>query len=484
MKRIIPALIFSALTVFMAAKAPAGQAPDGAELNLKESVPALSISRAKGCVKAPDYEAIDELFFTKGNICAPAEPSGTYAPYASLEDFDAAACLKDEAAAGAASRVFAVTSFYDIEEDCAPSADEGAGEDASFDEAALDDADSLPDVPIVVNKNVESFIKYFQTRGRKYFERWWDRSSEYMVMLRGILRENGLPEDLSYIAFIESGLNPTARSRANAVGMWQFIRGTALKYGLRVDWWIDERMDPEKATYAASRYFKNLYDQFGSWYLAAAGYNAGEGKIMRAVKKHNTDDFWMLASKRRPLRRETKEYVPKYLAALLIAKDPESYGFEPIEYYDTVRYEKVKVSEATDLRVIAEATGSTVEEIKRINPELLRWFTPPNYPDYVIKVPAGTSQRYYEYMSTLPPTKKIAFRMHKVRRGDTISKIAKLYGTSITPILYINNLEGPKKTRLKPGSVIAVPLRADDVAKSRTKSKEVAVVLTHWELQG
>ncbi len=349
---------------------------------------------------------------------------------------------------------------------------------ALAEEEALEST-SIPGVPIVVNKNVESFIRYFQTGGRKHFERWWDRSQNYMTMLKSILRENGLPEDLSYIAFIESGINPTARSRANAVGMWQFIRGTALMYGLRVDWWIDERMDPEKATYAAAKYFKNLYDQFGSWYLAAAGYNAGEGKVMRAVKKHNSDDFWVLANKRKPFRRETKDYVPKYLAALLISKDPTNYGFEKIEYADGLPYEKVKISQATDLRVIAEAAGTTVEEIKRLNPELLRWFTPPNYPGYEVKIPSGTSQQFVENMSNIPPAKRIAFLKHKVRKGETVSKIAKRYGTSVSPIMYLNNLKSAKYIR--PGTILMVPVRADNIAGR--KGGYIAEVHTHMELQ-
>ncbi|MBI5492793.1 MAG: transglycosylase SLT domain-containing protein [Deltaproteobacteria bacterium] len=349
---------------------------------------------------------------------------------------------------------------------------------ALAEEEALEST-SIPGVPIVVNKNVESFVRYFQTRGRKYFERWRDRSQNYMTMLRSIMRENGLPEDLSYIAFIESGINPTARSRANAVGMWQFIRGTALKYGLRVDWWIDERMDPEKATYAAAKYFRNLYDQFGSWYLAAAGYNAGEGKVMRAVKKHNSDDFWVLANKKKPFRRETKDYVPKYLAALTIAKDPTNYGFEKIEYADSLPYEKAKVPGATDLRVIAEAAGTTVDEIKRLNPELLRWFTPPNYPDYEIKIPAGTSAQFIENMSKIPPAKRIAFLQHKVRKGETVAKIAKRYGTTVSPIMYLNNLKSSKW--VKPGTILMVPVRADNVVGK--KGGYIAEVHTHMELQ-
>lgn len=355
--------------------------------------------------------------------------------------------------------------------------------EASLDQTALDAAaeePGLPDVPIVVNKNVESFIRYFQTSGRKYFEKWLGRSADYMTMLQGILRENGLPEDLSYIAFIESGLNPTVKSRANAVGMWQFIKGTAKRYGLRVDWWIDERMDPEKATHAAAKYFKNLYGMFGSWYLAAASYNAGEGRVARAIKKHGTEDFWELASQRKPLHRETREYVPKYLAALTIAKDPELYGFSTIEYGEGLQYEKVKVSHATDLRVIAEAAGTSAEEIKRLNPELLRWFTPPNYPDYEIKIPAGRAEMFRENMTKLPPAKRIAFVQHKVKRGETLSKIAKKYGVQSGSIIYLNNISSAKK--LKPGTMLMIPVRADSYAKKK-KYNNVADIITHMNIQ-
>ena len=351
--------------------------------------------------------------------------------------------------------------------------------DSALDNIASEEAEGLPDVPIIVNKNVESFIRYFQTNGRKHFEKWLGRSKDYMVMLQSILKENGVPEDLSYIALIESGLNPTVRSHANAVGMWQFIKGTATRYGLRVDWWIDERMDPEKATHAAAKYFKNLYGMFDSWYLAAASYNAGEGRVSRAIKRHGTEDFWELASfKKRSLHRETREYVPKYLAALTIAKDPESYGFEPVAFNEELMYDKVRVSQATDLSVIADASGTSLEEIRRLNPELLRWFTPPNYPGYMVKIPAGRTEMYAENMSKLPAAKRIAFLQHKVKRGETISRIAKRYGTGVKPILHLNNIKG---TRLKPGTTIMIPVRPSN-AVAKTKGKIVAEIVTKMEL--
>lgn len=369
------------------------------------------------------------------------------------------ACMTEEDAAGPSADAAAIASIWD-----AYHAD-GDGDAAG------------PDIPIVVNKSVESHLRYFQTRGRKYFEKWLDRSRDYMAMLRGILRENGLPEDLSYIAFIESGLNPTVRSKANAVGMWQFIRGTARIYGLRVDWWIDERMDPEKATLAAAKYFRNLYGQFGSWYLAAAGYNAGEGKVMRVMKRHDTEDFWVLASRKKSFKRETKEYVPKFLAAILIGKDPTAYGFE--EQPDgALMYDKAAVRNATDLRVVAEAAGTTVEEIRRLNPELLRQFTPPNYPDYEVKIPYGTKERFDDYMSKTPPSKTMAFVAHKVRRGESAYKIAKKYGASVEDFLYVNNLQGSKR-RLKPKSVVMVPVKPGGKMAS-----DAVTFMTNAEFQG
>ncbi|MBI5970882.1 MAG: transglycosylase SLT domain-containing protein [Deltaproteobacteria bacterium] len=330
-------------------------------------------------------------------------------------------------------------------------------------------------VPIIVNRNVEAHLRYFQGRGRKHFVKWLGRTGEYMTLLQKILRENSLPEDLFYLALIESGLNPKAKSRARAVGMWQFIRGTAIKYGLRVDWWIDERMDPEMASYAAARYLKDLYGQFGSWYLAVAGYNAGEGRIIRAVRKLGTDDFWEIASYKKSLKRETRDYVPKYIAAMLIAKDPGGYGFTEHEYGGEFSYEKIIISEPTDLDVIAQTAGTTVDEIKRLNPALLRRFTPPNYPDFEIKIPSGSKERFVANIAKVPRGEQITFLMHKVKKGDTVSRIARRYGVDTKPILYINGLRSAGG--LKPGSVIAIPVRPA-IAEKKNK-KDLALTLSN-----
>ncbi|MFQ6078602.1 MAG: lytic transglycosylase domain-containing protein, partial [Thermodesulfobacteriota bacterium] len=226
------------------------------------------------------------------------------------------------------------------------------------------------DIPIIINGKVEQFIKYYQTRGRKVFSRWLARSRRYIPLMKELLREKGLPEDLVYLALIESGYNPRAYSRRKAMGLWQFRYHTGKRYGLKVDWWIDERRDPVKSTIAAAGYLKHLYDRFECWYLAAAGYNAGEGKILGAIKRYKTEDFWEL-TRYRYLKRETKNFIPRIIAAALIAKSPEDYGFSDISYEEPIRFETVKVPDATDLRVVAAASESTYEELKRAATQML-----------------------------------------------------------------------------------------------------------------
>ena len=313
------------------------------------------------------------------------------------------------------------------------------------------------DIPIVVNDRVEYFIKYFQTAGREKFTKWLQRSGRYIPLMRKLLREHGLPEDLVYLAMIESGFNPHAYSRRRAAGPWQFIYHTGRKYGLVVNWWIDERRDPEKSTIAAARYLKDLYDQFQCWYLAAAGYNAGEGKISRAIRRYRTEDFWKLA-KYRYLKRETRDYVPKLIAAALIAKNPEKYGFTNIEYEEPIEYEKVRVPDATDLRIIARCCGVDYETIKALNPELKRWCTPPNYPDYEVKIPKGTKERFLRNFARLKPSERITFRRHRVRRGETLARIARLYGTRVKPIMELNGIRNPRRVRA--GTYLIIPLPA------------------------
>ncbi|HXX34708.1 MAG TPA: LysM peptidoglycan-binding domain-containing protein [Thermodesulfobacteriota bacterium] len=314
------------------------------------------------------------------------------------------------------------------------------------------------DIPIVINAKVEQFIQYFQTTARKVFTNWLARSERYIPFMKSLLRENGLPEDLVYMALIESGFNPYAYSRSKASGPWQFIYLTGKKYGLRSDWWIDERRDPEKSTVAAAKYLKDLHDMFECWYLAAAGYNAGEKKIAAAMKRYGTEDFWEL-TKYRYLKRETKDYVPQMIAAALIAKEPEKYGFIGIEYQEPLRYDKVKVPEVTDLRLIAKACEVGLDDIKDLNPELSRWCTPPSYPDYEIKIPFGKKELFLKNFEAISPGERLQFRIHSVKKGETPARIAKLYGVDLEPILELNRLS--RKSRLSKGMDLLIPLPKD-----------------------
>jgi len=318
------------------------------------------------------------------------------------------------------------------------------------------------DIPIVVNDQVEHCIVLFQTTIRDKFVTWLARSGKYIPFMRNLLKEQGLPEDLVYIALIESGFDPYAYSRSKAVGPWQFIYRTGKRYGLKVNWWVDERRDPEKSTIAAAKYLKDLYEMFACWYLAAAGYNAGEYKIIRAMKRFRTEDFWTL-TKHRYLKRETKNYVPLMIAAAVVAKDPEKYGFKGIEYQEPLRYEKVKVPELTDLSHIAKACEISLEEIKDLNPELRRGVTPPNEPEYEIKIPFTKIDLFSKNFEAMQPLEKFQFKTHIVKKGETLRGIANLYRVDIDPLLEINSLN--KKSPLSKGMDLLIPISKDEEIK-------------------
>jgi membrane-bound lytic murein transglycosylase D len=280
-----------------------------------------------------------------------------------------------------------------------------------------------PDIPLVMNDRVQDWIDYFQGRGRSHFERYLARSAKYIPMIRRVLKQHGLPQDLVYLAMIESGFNPHAYSRARATGTWQFIYQTGVRYGLQVDQWVDERRDPEKSTVAAAKYLKDLYDRYNNWYLAAAGYNAGEGKIDRAIRKYATEDFWEL-SRGKYLRNETKDYVPKLIAAAMIARDPQKYGFTNVPYESPVAFESVEIEEPVDLRVAAKCAGITYEEIKTLNPEILHWVTPPQGRRYQIKVPAGSGEKFLSNYAALKPQERLGDEKITVDETKSIRRLA------------------------------------------------------------
>lgn len=241
--------------------------------------------------------------------------------------------------------------------------------------------------PVIFNGTVENHIEHFKTRGRTMFQQWLNLSTTYMPLVKTILREHNLPEDLAYVAMIESGFRPDAVSRKNAAGLWQIMPATGRKYGLRIDQWVDERKDPVKSTYAAAGYLKDLHLRFGSWPLVLASYNAGAGNVRRAVRKTRSTDFWDLNASPR-FWRETRNYVPKYMAAVIIAKNPGAYGFT-VPNTPAFQYDEVVVRKSTDLRLIARQARCTYKEILALNPEIQQAITPPFSDSYTIRVPSG-----------------------------------------------------------------------------------------------
>jgi membrane-bound lytic murein transglycosylase D len=325
---------------------------------------------------------------------------------------------------------------------------------AQLDEVMEDSSDVKPyHIPMILNDSVENHLEYFKTRGRDVFQLWLDRSARYIPVMRAIFKEKNLPEDLVYVAMIESGFNPYAVSWARAVGPWQFMPATGKLYGLKIDWWIDERKDPIKSTMAAAEHLKDLHNLFGSWPLALASYNAGAGKVQRAVLRTRSDDFWDLKASRY-IRKETKNYVPKYMAATIIAKNPEAYGFS-VSNIEPFKYDEVVLEESTDLRLIARCAGCTYQEIKELNPEIRRWVTPPHFSKYTLRLPAGKKEAFLENFAAIPPEQKIKWERHEVKGGETLSSLAKQYGTTPEAIRDIN---GIRKNRVSPGKHLLIPV--------------------------
>ncbi len=316
------------------------------------------------------------------------------------------------------------------------------------------EAQTPSSIPSILNDKVKRFIDLFQTKADSYFTRSLARSQAYEGMMKKILREKNLPEELFYLPLIESGYNPYAQSRAKATGIWQFMNRTGKRYGLKVDKWVDERRDPEKSTYAAAEYLKDLYEMFNCWYLAAAGYNAGEGKVLRAMKRAKSQDFWEI-SKHRYLKRETKQYVPMFLAAMIIAQDPGKYGFSNIDYHPPLVYEKVAVPPGTRLDRIARAAETSLEEIRALNPALRRDKTPPQAASFEINLPPGKKEVFERNFSRVFKLDPRTARKHQIRRGDTLWQIAKKYRVDVQEICEGNEIT--RKTILRPGDTLLLP---------------------------
>lgn len=314
------------------------------------------------------------------------------------------------------------------------------------------------DFPITMNNQVEYYLDFFQNRHRKTFAKWLARSSRYLPMIKRELSLAGLPEDLAYLPMIESGFNPTVSSHASAVGTWQFMRATGQSYGLEVNKYVDERRDPVKSTKAAVAYLSNLYKQFDSWHLAVAAYNAGEGRIKRAMKQSDTEDFWEIAQSQY-IHSETKLYVPQLIAAIMIAKDPEKYGFDDIDYDEPLEYDTVRVPRGTPIKAVALACNLPDEEILALNRHLSKAITPPSEADYPLRVPPGTKESVIENLPKVRVVTVTKFNTHVVKRGETLTTIRKKYKLSKTTLLKANNLE---QERLSLGQHLRIPYQTTD----------------------
>ena len=316
----------------------------------------------------------------------------------------------------------------------------------------VDDRDGH--IPLVRNKKVDQFINYFQTKGRKQFEIWLDRLDVYGPMISEILEECNVPPEIIYLAMIESGLNPKAYSKAAAIGMWQFVYATGKTYGLERTWYIDERRDPEKATRAACAHLKDLYAEFDNWYLVLAAYNAGAGRIRRATRLHQTLDFWQLHS----LPRETRNYMPYFLSATIIAKNPEKYGFTIKEKRGKpLSYDIVNIEKSADLTVLARSAETSFKTLQTLNPELRQSATPND--SYELKIPDGSKAIFLENYNALPENERFAPQSitHKVRNGESLWTIARKYRVSQHDIAAVNKIRNRSMIRIGQRLTIPVP---------------------------
>lgn len=312
------------------------------------------------------------------------------------------------------------------------------------------------DFPVFINEQVMSNINYLTSGKKKGFvETGLGRLQRYRDLFTRIFREEGLPLDLIYLGLIESNFNVNAYSRARAKGIWQFIEWTGRNNGLRIDWWVDERSDPEKSTRAACRYLKTLYEMFGDWYLVLAAYNSGEGRIQRILNRNPNKTYWDMC-RGRNLPRETRGYVPATLAAIIIAKNPERFNIEP-EVQDPLTSIQVEIPSPTDIRIVAETIGVPVETIKELNPSLRRYLTPPINKTYPLRVPVDTPPESLAMLFDIPVQDRLKWREHRVLKGETLFSISRKYGVSTTALRGYNDLRSRKNT-LKTGQMLIIPL--------------------------
>jgi membrane-bound lytic murein transglycosylase D len=332
---------------------------------------------------------------------------------------------------------------------------------ASFDVSLVKDR---YDIPVEMQPLVAQYIHFFQHQGRKWFVKWMNRSTRYIPMMTPILIEAGVPKDTVYLAMIESGFSTQARSWAAAVGPWQFIAGTADMFRLKRDFWLDERNDFVKSTKAAAAYLAQLYTAHGHWYLAWAGYNTGGGRVRWMTDRYGVRDFWVLSEKKPGFMKETRHYVPKLIACALIAKHPDAFGFKPeeFEYQKPLEYEEVTLDTQVDMEVLARIARTSLEELRELNPEIKRWCTPPasSKQPYVVRVPKGAALATTEAVAKLAPNERLNFKVHRVAKGDTLSRIAAMYASAAEAIMRVNGIKSVRSLRLGADLLIPVPSAA------------------------
>jgi len=325
-------------------------------------------------------------------------------------------------------------------------------------------------------KAVKKHIVLFTGKMRERFSIWLSRSGKYINLMKGILREKDIPEEIVFLPLIESGFSPYAYSPKRAAGYWQFIPSTARKYNLEINWWMDERRDPVKSTKAAGAYLKDLYEMFGCWNLAMAAYNAGEGKIRRALRKTKADDYWEL-QKTNHIKRETKNYIPRFIAASLIAHSPQEFGFEDLEYLPPLKYDTVIIESPVDLEIVAQCAEVSLDVIKELNPELRRWCTPPDVTGYLLKIPEGSEYIFLQNLSEIPEESRLTVDTYTVKKGDSLSRIAK---KTQVPLKVIRDLNRDKDIEpLIIGVKISIPPqgkytidRDDKTSNKKTSSRQ------------
>jgi membrane-bound lytic murein transglycosylase D len=311
------------------------------------------------------------------------------------------------------------------------------------------------DLPLMMTDQVAGYISYFSNRGRGTFERAFARSGRYRAMMLPILKQEGVPQDLIYLAQAESGFHPLAVSRAGARGIWQFMGSRARGYGLQHNQWVDDRQDPVKSTRAAARHLKDLYAEFGDWYLAMAAYNSGPGTVQAAVKRTGYADFWELY-RRNVLPKETRNYVPIILAVTIMTKNLSQYGFDDVSLDEPVPFDTVTIDYAVDLRLVAECVDATTEQIQELNPSLLRYSTPKEG-KFELRLPAGTKDQYQTEITSIPVDMRSWWRLHKVQPGDTVGSLSRAYRVSAKSIIAANQLDGAD---LEVASNVIIPLAA------------------------